>query len=146
MWDITNLQGVQKKGFAVITAARHWIIRNKKKGSLVNDIMLRMDEGIWKILIFRKMEDIEIVVYPTKISLTFSAIKKNNRPKKNTSSIRRTIIYKISEKNFKLIGQAVLKLQWSPTLKTWFREKRVQSFEYDLRADRDGSIQSHLSP
>ena len=51
------------------------------------------------------------VIYLTKISLTFSAIKKNNCPKKNPSSIRKTIIYKISEKNFKLIDQAVLKLQ-----------------------------------
>ena len=50
------------------------------------------------------------VVYSTKISLTFSAIKKIIQ-KKNPSSIRRTIIYKISEKNFKLIGQVVLKLQ-----------------------------------
>ena len=39
-------RGPKKKGFAVITAARHWNIRNKKKGSLVNDIMLRMDEEI----------------------------------------------------------------------------------------------------
>ena len=60
MWDVANLRGIQKKGFAVITAARHWIIRNKKKGSLVNDIMLRLDEGIWKISIFRKMADVEI--------------------------------------------------------------------------------------
>ena len=60
MWDIANLRGVKKKGFAVITVARHWIIRNKKRGSLVNDIMLRMDEGIWKILICRKMADVEI--------------------------------------------------------------------------------------
>ena len=45
-WNIANLRGVQKKGFAVITAVRHWIIRNKKKESLINDIMLRMDEGI----------------------------------------------------------------------------------------------------
>ena len=44
----------------MITAARHWIIQNKKKRSLVNDIMLRMDEGILKILIFRKMADVEI--------------------------------------------------------------------------------------
>ena len=51
------------------------------------------------------------VVYSTKISLTFLAIKKNNRPKKNPSFIRREIIYKISEKNFKLIGRAGLKLQ-----------------------------------
>ena len=65
------------------------------------------------------------VVYSTKISLTFSAIKKNNHPKKNLSSIQRTIVYKISEKNFKLIGQAVLKLHLSPSLKTWIREKRV---------------------
>ena len=48
--------------------------------------------------------------------------KKNNRLKKNPSSIRRTIINEISEMNFKLIGQAVLKL---PTSKTWFWEKRV---------------------
>ena len=40
-------------------------------------------------------------------------------------NIQKTIIYKISDKNFKLIGQAVLKLQWSPISKTWFREKRV---------------------
>ena len=65
------------------------------------------------------------VVYSTEISLTFSAIKKIIVQKKNPSSIRRTIIYKISEKNFKLIGQAVLKLQGSPTSKTWFREKRI---------------------
>ena len=39
-------RGPKKKGFAVITPARHWIIRNKKKGSLVNAIMLRVDEGI----------------------------------------------------------------------------------------------------
>ena len=37
--------------------------------------------------------------------------KKNDRPKKNPSSNRMTIIYKTSEKNFKLIGQASLKLQ-----------------------------------
>ena len=29
-WDIANLRGVKKKGFSVIIAARHWIIRNKK--------------------------------------------------------------------------------------------------------------------
>ena len=49
------------------------------------------------------------VVYSTKISLTFSAIKKNNCQKK--SFVHPEDIYKISEKNFKLIGQAVLKLQ-----------------------------------
>ena len=51
------------------------------------------------------------VIYPSKILLTFSAIKKNNRPKENPPSIRRKIIYKISEQNLKLIGRAVLKLQ-----------------------------------
>ena len=127
-WDISNLQGVQKKGFAVITAARHWIIRNKKKGSLVSDITLRIDEGNWKILIFRQMADVEI--QSCLFDQTFTHIfgykkKKIIVQKKNPSSISRTIIYKISEKNFKLIGQAVLKLQWSPTSKTWFREKRV---------------------
>ena len=61
------------------------------------------------------------VVYSTKISLTFSAIKKKTIVvQKNPSSIRRTIIYKISEKNLKLIGEAVQKLQ-----KTWFWEKRA---------------------
>ena len=108
--------------------------------------MLRMDEGIWKILIFRKMADVEI--QSCLIDQNFTHIfgyKKKWSSKKNPSSIRRSIIYKMSEKNFKLISQAVLKLQWSPTSKTWFREKRVWSFEYDLHADRDGSIQSHLS-
>ena len=45
--------------------------------------MLRMDEGIWKILIFQKWQMLNFeVFYSTKISLTFSDIKKNNRPKK----------------------------------------------------------------
>ena len=43
-------RGPKKQVFALITAARHWIIRSKKKRgggrSLVNDIMLQMDEGI----------------------------------------------------------------------------------------------------
>ena len=106
-----------------------------------------MDEGIWKILFFRKMADVEIQSWLFDQNFTYIfGYKKKNRPKKNPSSIRRTIIYKIIEKIFKLNGQAVLKLQWSSTLKTWFREKRVLSFEYDLHADRDDSIQSHLSP
>ena len=126
-WDIANLRGVQKKEFTVITAARHWIIRNKKKGSLINDIMLRMDEGIWKILLFRKMADVEIqsCLFDQNFTHIFGYKKKIIVQKKNPTSIRRTIIYKISEKNFKLIGRAVLKLQWSPTLKTWFRENRI---------------------
>ena len=81
-----------------------------QKGSLLNDIVLRMGEGIWKILIFRKMADVEIqsCLFDQNFTHIFSYKKKKNRPKKNPSSIRRTIIYKISEKNFKLIGQAVL--------------------------------------
>ena len=71
--------------------------------------MLRMDEGNEKFWFFENWQMLKFkVVYSIKISRTFSAIKKNNRPKK---TFRRTIIYKISEKNFKLIGQAVLKLQ-----------------------------------
>ena len=108
--------------------------------------MLRMDEGIWKILIFRKMADVQIQSSLFDQNFTHIFGYKKKISKKNPSSIRRTIMYKISEKNFKLIGQAVLKLQWSPTSKTWFREKRVQRFKHDLHADRDGSIQSHLSP
>ena len=89
--------------------------------------MLRMDEGIWKILIFRKMADVEMqsCLFHQNFTHIFGYKKKKNRPKKNPLTIRRTIIYKVSEKNFKLIGQAVLKLQWSPSSKTWFREKRV---------------------
>ena len=81
--------------------------------------MLRMDEGIQKISIFRKMANVEIqsCLFDQNFTHIFGY-------KKNSSSIRRTIIYKISEKNFKPIGQAVLKLQWSPISKTWFREKR----------------------
>ena len=74
--------------------------------------MLRMDEGILKILIFRKMADVEIqsCLFDQNFTHIFS-YKKKNRSKKNPPSIRRTIIYKISEKNFKLIDQATLKLQ-----------------------------------
>ena len=86
-----------------------------------------MDEGIWKILIFQKIADVEIQssLFDQNFTHIFGYKKNNKRPKKNPSSIRRTIIYKISEKNLKLIGQAVLKLQWSSTLKTWFRKKSV---------------------
>ena len=75
--------------------------------------MLRMDEGIWKILIFRKMANVKIQSCSSYQNFThiFGFNKQNNRPKKHPSSIRRIIIYKISEKNFKSIGQAVLKLQ-----------------------------------
>ena len=69
--------------------------------------------------------------------------KKNNRPKKNPSSIRRTVIYKTSETNFKLIGQAVLKLQCDHRLRKHGFEKNAFKV---LSTDRDGSIQSHLSP
>ena len=83
--------------------------------------MLRMDEGIWK------MADVEIqsCLFDQNFTHIFGYKKKIIVQKRNPSSVRRTIIYKISEENFKLIGQAVLKLQWSPTSKTWFREKRV---------------------
>ena len=75
--------------------------------------MLRMDEGIWKILIFRKMADVEIqsFLFEQNFTYIFGYKKKLSSKKKNPSSIRRTIIYKKREKNFKLIGQAVLKLQ-----------------------------------
>ena len=91
------------------------------------------------------MSDLEIqsCLFDQNFTHIFGYKKKKIIVQKNPSSIRRTIIYKISEKNFKLIGQAVLKLQWS--LKHGF-EKNVFSFEYDLHANRDGSIRSHLSP
>ena len=84
-----------------------------------------MDEGIWKILIFRNMAHVEIQSCLFNQNLTHIFGYKKKSSKKNPSSNRRKIIYKISDKNFKLIGQAVLKLQWSPISKTWFREKRV---------------------
>ena len=126
-WDITNLRGVQKKGFPVTTAARLWIIRNKKREHQLMTQCSGWTKGFEKFWFFEKWQMLKFkVVYSTKISLTFLAFKKkNNRQKKNPSSIRRTIIYKISEENLKLIGQVVLKLQWSPTSKTWFREERV---------------------
>ena len=37
---------------------------------------------------------------------------KNNRPKENPSSIRRTIIYKISDKNFKPREKRVYEVRW----------------------------------
>ena len=45
--------------------------------------MLRMDEGIWKILIFRKMVDVEIqsCLFYQNFTHNFG-FKKNNRPKK----------------------------------------------------------------
>ena len=88
--------------------------------------MLRLDEGICKILIFRKMTNLEILscLFDQNFTHIFG-YKKKNRPKKNPSFIRRKIIYKVSEKNFKLIGQAFLKLQWSPDSKTWFQEKHA---------------------
>ena len=110
-WDIANLRGVQNKrvlpwSLQLVTGSSEI----KKKGSLVTDIMLRMDEGIWKFLIFRKMADVEIqsCLFDQNFTHIFG-YKKSNRPKKNPSSIRRTIMYQISEKNFKLIVQAVLK-------------------------------------
>ena len=43
-----------------------------------------MNEGVWKILIFEKWQMLKFkVIYSTKISLPFAAIKKNNRPKKS---------------------------------------------------------------
>ena len=102
------------------------------------------------------------VVYSTKISLTFSAIKKEIIIlKKIASSIRRTIIYKISEENFKLIGQAVLKSYSDHRLRKNGFEKNafkvlsticMQLVEWTAAATclllwiRDGSIQSHLFP
>ena len=85
-----------------------------------------MDKGIWKISFFWKMADVEIqsCLFDQNFTHIFGYEKKIVK-KKNPSSIRRTIAYKISEKNFKLIGQAVFKLQWLPTLKTKFRKKRV---------------------
>ena len=57
------------------------------------------------------MADVEIqsCLFDQNFTHIFGYKKKSY--KKNPSSIRRTIIYKISEKNVKLIGQAVLKLQ-----------------------------------
>ena len=56
----------------------------RKKGLLVNDILLRKDEGILKFRFFKKWQMLKFkVVYSAKISLTFSAIKKNNRKKKS---------------------------------------------------------------
>ena len=86
--------------------------------------MLRMDEEIWKFLIFRRMADVEIQSFLFDQNFTYIFGYKNKIivQEKNPSSIRRKIIYKMSEKNFKLIGQAVLKLQWSPTLKHGFEK------------------------
>ena len=69
--------------------------------------MLWMDETIWKILIFRKMADLEIqnCLFDQNFTHIFG-YKKKIVQKTNPSSIGRTIIYKIIEKNFKLIGRA----------------------------------------
>ena len=58
------------------------------------------------------MADVEIqsCLFDQNFTHIFGYKKKNNRPKKNPLFILRTIIYKISEKNFKLIDQAVIKL------------------------------------
>ena len=73
------------------------------------------------------MTDVEIqsCLFDQNLTHIFDYKKKKIVQKKNPSSIQRTIIYKINEKIFKLIGQAILKLQRSPTSKTWFREKRI---------------------
>ena len=131
-WEIRGYskfaRGPKKKGFAVISAARLWINRNKKKGgnhSLMT--MLRMDEEMWKIFIFRKMADLEIqnCLFDQNFTHIFGYRKKITVQKKILRPSEGQLYIETSEKNFKLIGQAVLKLQWSPTLKTWFREKRV---------------------
>ena len=46
--------------------------------------MLRMDEGVWKILIFRKMADVEIqsCLFDQNFTHIFGYKKKNNGPKK----------------------------------------------------------------
>ena len=122
-WNKANLRGIQKK--KVLSSSLQLVTGSSeiKKGSLVNDNAPDGRRDLKFFWSFEKWQMLKFkVVYSTKISLTFWAIKKNNRPKKNPSSIRRTIIYRISEKNFKLIGQAVLKLQWSPTSKTWFEK------------------------
>ena len=47
--------------------------------------MLRMDEGIWKILILRKMGDVEIQSCSFDQNFTHVfGYKKNNRPKKKS--------------------------------------------------------------
>ena len=46
--------------------------------------MFRMDEGIWKILVFRKMADVEIqnCLFDQNFTHIFGYKIKNNRPKK----------------------------------------------------------------
>ena len=58
------------------------------------------------------MADVEIqsCLFNQNFTQIFGYVKKVIVKKKNRLSIRRTIIYKISEKIFKLIGQTVLKL------------------------------------
>ena len=48
--------------------------------------MLRMNEGIWKISIFRKMADVEIqsCLFNQNFTYIFDYKKKNNRPKKKS--------------------------------------------------------------